>query len=393
MQQICIQCASMALFKKKKKQEEEDDELDSRDKQSLSLRDKKRKGRDDDFDDEIPQSLRRKRIEDKEFKDLKPENKKKRKAPPKPWGKKERIIVLIVLLLTAGTSGFLALSSREWKVAGLPRIEAPKIEAPFIGEEKIVIEGKQRDQETANQVIEAFKKETDNLTGVYGLYVVRLDNGFSYGVNETEVFTAASLIKLPVMAGMYAEAEKGNLNLEEKYILQASDKRQGSGSLFGEPVGYEITYRNIVGLMGKQSDNTAYTIAVKTLGEPKINEYITKFGMTSTSLSENTTTPADVGQFFEGLWNNNTLIQRNKDALLDSLTDTIYEAWLAAGIPQSTKVAHKYGREVHVINDAGIVFTSNPYVVVIMSKGVVDAEADLIFPKLSKIVYNVESKQ
>ena len=36
----------------------------------------------------------------KNLKDLKPENRKKRKEPPRPWGKKERLVVLIVLLAT-----------------------------------------------------------------------------------------------------------------------------------------------------------------------------------------------------------------------------------------------------------------------------------------------------
>jgi len=42
---------------------------------------------------------------------------------------------------------------------------------------------------------------------------------------------------------------------------------------------------------------------------------------------------------------------------------------------------------VHVVNDAGIVLTDNPFVVVIMSKGVVEKEADEIFPTLSKLVF------
>src|SRR5689334_10613392 len=123
----------MALFGKKKKKDEDDDEIDEKDTK------KKGKGGDDDdeSDEMIPKSLRRKRIEDKEFKDLKAENKKKRKEPPKPWGKKERLFVLAALILTAGGSGFLALSSREWKLGGIPRIEAPQIQAPFIGEDKI----------------------------------------------------------------------------------------------------------------------------------------------------------------------------------------------------------------------------------------------------------------
>src|SRR6266542_806498 len=140
----------MALFRKKKKRdEEEDDELDPRD--------KKGRGREDDEDEEIPQSLRRKRIEAKEFKDLKPENKKKRKEPPKVWGRKERLFVLIALILTAGGSGFLALSSREWK---------------------------QKDKDKADKVIAAFNKKTKDLTAVYVLYVTRLGNGCSDGIDE-----------------------------------------------------------------------------------------------------------------------------------------------------------------------------------------------------------------
>lgn len=366
----------MALFRKKKKDEEEDDELDERDE----------KGR----IEKIPPSLRRKRLEDKEFKDLKPENKKKRKEPPKPWGKKERLFVLAALLVTAGGSGFLALSSREWKLGGVPRIEAPKIQAPFLGEEKIVIEGKKQDRDTADRIVESFKRETENLTGIYGLYVVRLGNGYSYGVNEKETFTAASLIKLPVMAAMFAESEKGTIDLDEKYVLQSNDKVEGSGSLFGKPVGYEITYRNILQLMGKQSDNTAFRIARKKLGDDVINQYMQKYGMTHTSLPENETTPEDVGQFFEGLWNNNMLSKRHRDELLENMTDTWYEAWLPAGIPEDIRVAHKYGREVHVINDAGIVFTDEPYVVVLMTKGIVDDEANQMIPALSRIVYEGE---
>jgi beta-lactamase class A len=369
----------MALFgKKKKKEEEEDDhELDSDDRGKL---------------EKIPPSLRRKRIEDKEFRDLKAENKRKRKEPPRPWGKKERLFVLGAILLTAGGSGFLALSSREWKLGGFPRLETPHIDAPFLGEEKIVIEGKKQDKETSDLVIDAFTQETETLTGVYGLYVVRLSNGYSYGVNDKEEFTAASLIKLPVMAAMFAESEKGTIDLDEKYTLKASDKVGGSGSLYGKPVGYEITYRNILQLMGKQSDNTAFTIARNRLGDSVINSYMQKYGMTRTSLAENTTTPEDIGQFFEGLWNNNILSKRHRDELLANLTDTIYEAWLPAGLPSDVKIAHKYGREVHVINDAGIVFTTQPYVVVLMSKGIVDGEGDQIFPVISKLVFDVESQ-
>jgi beta-lactamase class A len=78
----------------------------------------------------------------------------------------------------------------------------------------------------------------------------------------------------------------------------------------------------------------------------------------------------------------------NKDEILSYLTDTSFESWIAAGIPEGISFAHKYGREVNVVNDAGVVFAAKPYVVVVLSKGVVEREADENFPVLSKAIYS-----
>lgn len=47
----------------------------------------------------------------RKLKDLNPENKKKRKEPPKPWGRKERIIIFLVLLATTLISAILLFSN------------------------------------------------------------------------------------------------------------------------------------------------------------------------------------------------------------------------------------------------------------------------------------------
>jgi len=350
-----------------------------------------RKKVDDEYE-EVEEVVVRRRPKSEAFKDLKSENRKKRKEPPKPWGKKERILVLIIIILTAGTSTFLSLSARAWKLPGLPRLKVPQLNLPFFGEETIILEGNKesgKDKQEAERITSAFRERTRELSGVYGLSVIKLESGYSYGVNENETFQAASLIKLPIIAAMYMEAEKGNLDLDSKYSLKNSDKISGAGSLYLKPAGYEITYRNLINLMGKQSDNTAFNVCRKFLGDEKINEVIKKIGMTHTSLDNNETTPRDIGIFFEGLWKGNIVSKVNRDEILDDLTGTVYENWLVAGIPEGVRVAHKYGREVHVVNDAGIVFTDKPFIVVIMSKGVIEREADEILPELSRIVYEI----
>ncbi|HKB88708.1 MAG TPA: hypothetical protein VKC53_03610 [Patescibacteria group bacterium] len=74
------------------------------------------KKKEEDFDEEDgfteEEELQDRKLTRK-FKDLSPENKKKRKEPPKPWGKKERLIILIAMLITILISGILFLMSNN----------------------------------------------------------------------------------------------------------------------------------------------------------------------------------------------------------------------------------------------------------------------------------------
>jgi len=350
----------------------------------------RKKEKDEDYEESGERVVRR-RSTRKSFNETKP-GRRRKKEPPKLWGRKERLFVFAILTLTVGISATLSLSARSWKLPGLPRIKLPSISLPNFGERTIIIEGNKDDKRKAEDMVVYFNGKTKNLSGVYGLYVVRLDNGSSYGVNELEIFEAASFIKLPVMAGMYIQAESGSLDLETKHTLLADDKVGGSGSLVGKPAGYTLIHKDLVRLMGKQSDNTAFNIARNILGDEEIENVIKHIGMANTSLFENETTPYDIGTFFEELWKGNVVSEESRDEILEFLTDTIYEEHLVAGIPDDVSVAHKYGREVHVVNDAGIIFTDEPFIIVIMSKGVVESEADEIIPELAQIVYEVETK-
>ena len=297
------------------------------------------------------------RFSKRKFRDLKPENRRDRKEPQKPWGKKERIIVFSILLLTVLTSFILDLYSRNFKLPGFLRLKFVKPGFEIFKGETIIIGNRQEDQAVMkDKIIKEFEEKTNKLSGVYALYVINLDSNYSFGVNENEIMQAASLIKLPVMALVYKE------NLEEKY-------------------------GGLVEAMGKRSDNTAFNTLVKYFGEEKVQSYTASLGMDKTSLAKNKTTAKDVGIFFQKLYKGQILPETDKNKIVDSLTDTIYEKWIVAGIPEDVRVVHKYGREIHVINDAGIIFANKPFVLVLMSDGIVEMEADKILPELAGIVH------
>lgn len=270
--------------------------------------------------------------------DLKPENKRKRKEPPKPWGKKERYIVLFILLVTVATAAVLAVSARDFKLPGLPKLNL-NFKSPF--KEEVIIVGSKINY---SKIVSDFEEKTKNLSGTYALYVIDLSNNYSFGIGEDKVMTAASLIKLPVMLYAYGRVDDSKIEA-----------------------------------MGVRSDNAVFNEMRKRFGDSSLQEFIESIGMPNTSIVENKTTPSEVGEFFE---------KYKDEPFMKYLVNTIFENWLTPGVPEGVKVVHKYGREVHVVNDAGIVFGPKPYIIVIMTQGVVEKEADSVFPELSRLVYD-----
>jgi len=242
------------------------------------------------------------------------------------------------------------------------------------------------------EIREKIKALTAPLKGTYGVFVFNLTTKESYGLSQDEVFTAASLIKLPVILTLYQEVEEGSLSLETKYTLWQEDKRSGSGSLVGKPVGTVYTYQKLAELMGQQSDNTAFAALTRILGEKKIQTTIDSLGMSKTSFTRNETTPTDIGLFFRKLYGGSVITREHRDEILEFLTNTIYEDRIPAGVPEGTRVAHKIGTELGVFSDSGVVFASRPFVLVIMSKNALEKEAKTALVEITKAVWEFENK-
>lgn len=357
------------------------------------------KKEDDEFVDEEEliqeeENLENRRLRRK-LRDLHSENKKNRNEPPKPWGKKERLIVGGFFLLTTLTATMMFLFSHDFKLPGIPRITLNKInfKNPF-GEEVIQIGQKSisiKDDAKALTAISHFKKFTTPLSGHYGFFVYRLTDSEGYGVSNNEKFQGASLLKLPLMVLVYKMSEDGTLDLNTEYVLKDSDKIKGSGVLYVAETGSIYTYRRLVEYMGKNSDRSAYKIMKDVVGEEKLKNYISSIGMKDTDITTGETTPDDLGLIFQKLWKGSLVNESNKDEILSYLTDTIYEKWITAGVPQTVSVSHKFGIDSGVMADGGIIESKNPYILIIMGQGITQYDADILFPKISKDVYEIET--
>ncbi len=260
--------------------------------------------------------------------------------------------------------------------------------------EKVVFwkgkEGREERTREAERIAEA-KGETvrlvSDLQGEYAVYFKSLDRGGELGIEEERQMEAASLVKVPIMLTLYRKVEAGEMDLGTKYVLTDKDKAFGAGGMKYKQAGTVYTYKQMVELMGKSSDNTAANVLARILGKEAIQKTIDELGMMETSLEKNKTTAKEVGLMFEKLYRGEIVSEEASKEILDFLTKTDFEERIPAGVPEGVRVAHKIGTEVEVISDGGIVYGKEPYVLVILSEGVNEEEAKKALPQISKIVW------
>ena len=108
--------------------------------------------------------------------------------------------------------------------------------------------------------------ELARFPGRAGIWVKHLTTGDSASVRADEAFNSASVIKLPVLALAFRNADDAKLSLAERVTITAADVRGGSGIFrFNDP-GLQPTWRDVLLQMVITSDNTATDLAIRKVG-------------------------------------------------------------------------------------------------------------------------------
>lgn len=246
---------------------------------------------------------------------------------------------------------------------------------------------------TAKEKTSLIKEFLKEKKGTYGIYVYNLNDDQKYGVNEIKIFPAASINKVPIMLAFLSQLEKKLYFLDDEYSLKSYDVQDyGTGSMHYQELGTIYTYDELLELSGRQSDNTAAYVIGNILGAGNIDKFMEVLGLRNTSIDNNETTPQDAGKLFVLAYKGEILKrEKYKNKFFSYLTDTEFENRIPAGIPEKTKVAHKIGNLEGVVNDCGIVFAENPYVLCILSKNAPEEEGSLVLRELSSMIWEFEN--
>ncbi len=206
--------------------------------------------------------------------------------------------------------------------------------------------------------------------GNAGIVVKDLSSGWKIEINGSQVFPAASLIKIPIMAACFQAAEEGRIALDAKVALDQDDITPGSGKLKAMPEGTVCTVEQLIELMIEESDNTAANILIEKLTPGYLNSFFREQGLRSTSLArkmmdfsrrgqgvENYTSTGDIAMMLERMYRGGCVNARVSEKCMQVLLRQKMKDRIPKRLPKETPVAHKTGLERYICHDAGVVYT------------------------------------
>lgn len=299
------------------------------------------------------------------------------------------IAVLIIVLI--GTLIFMQkkLNTKSEETNVVEHIEEDKSnDSPQENDEDI---SKRQEEEKANSDVVEMSTQIHELLKenekYYGIYYCDLNTGVQFSINGDEEFHAASTIKVPI-AMMIAD-KLYNKEISEETLIEYTplDAADGAGVLQGEiSDGDKVCVSDLMKYMIEESDNIATSMLKRNVGS--ISDYIFNITSINARNEDNYITPKQSSIILEKLY------EESKENMyyrkvIQMMKETSSHDRIDKYIPNNL-VAHKIGDYEKYVNDVGIVYTNNPYILAVYTKDVMEQGRENI-AQVSKIIYDIKS--
>lgn len=251
------------------------------------------------------------------------------------------------------------------------------------------------------QLQEALASVPSYAPGHVALQIKDLATGYTSGVNANTVMPAASTIKIPVMVEVFRQMAAGNFDLNRVVHLEAGDRDWGSGDIAGAPLGSGFKVSTLLDKMITVSDNTAANMLIRLVGRSHINETMADLGLHHTHLADYIrtaawsvrrtlrTTPADMVKILSDMAKHELIDEWSSNEMISILEHQQINTLLPVPLPDDILIAHKTGSFDDTLNDVGIVYGPEPYVIAVMTTDLPSLSSGRSFIRhISKMTFN-----
>lgn len=232
------------------------------------------------------------------------------------------------------------------------------------------------------------------------VFVWDYDTGDYADINADEVFSTASIIKIPVLLQLFRSIEAKQVSLYDRMPLTEYYRSEGSGNLQFKAENSTYTIDKLARLMITESDNSATNMIMSKIGSMvDVNQGIRDWGLSKTQVQAwlpdlagtNHSTAKDLARMLFNIENPKFLSEESTAKILDYMSHVKNDRLIPAGIGEGASIIHKTGDIGSMLGDAGIVTSANgkKYIVVILANRPHNsAEGKDFIVKASEIIYS-----
>jgi beta-lactamase class A len=198
----------------------------------------------------------------------------------------------------------------------------------------------------------------DSFHGTAGIYVRNLRTGREAAINADTIFPTASIVKIPILIGIFDKIAQGAYTLHQPLIYHDSLAKKGSGLLQFYRDSSETDLKTIITLMVTHSDNSAAVWCEKLAGGgPTINAWLEAHEFRDTRVNARTpgrehnrevfgwgqTTPREMARLVTMIRNEETVNPAASQTMYRIMTQCFWNEYALSQPPPYIQAASKQG--------------------------------------------------
>lgn len=269
----------------------------------------------------------------------------------------------------------------------------------------------------ADNNIKITENEISKIIEPYGdkvsVDVKNVDNSWEYSINNQQQFKSASMIKLLILTTILDKVDNNQLDFKTRYEIPSQTICGGDGyigKIDKNLMGDEDRFPNDLGklifnledicrMMIMFSDNTATNFLIDLVGMDTINNKAQSLGLEQTKLNrhmmekpvngDNYMCTKDATFILNGIYNHTIASNQSCNKAEEFLLSQCDSTALSYGFDKvGVKFGHKCGDLTDIRHDGGIVYSKNPFTIVVFTKDMSYDDGNRLMNQISEVVAN-----
>lgn len=256
-------------------------------------------------------------------------------------------------------------------------------------------------------ILDNIKDRISGFGGKIGIMYIDIQSGRTYQAGNCDVFLASGSVKVFTLVEAFRRMEEGLINKDDKYILKKEDYindgkvgMKSFGALEYIHPGAELTIEDLYKFSTSISDNIAFNILLKMFGIREINKTLDMMGFTKSRINraimdlekmnksiENYVSVEEMAVLFYRMYKGQVISKKASREMIEILKGHQKDSILRYYFGEDIQIAHQTGYDENLIMDMGIVFSENPFVLVMAAEDVNTRNAESIMRDISLMCY------